>query len=73
MNVELPQDLELELVRLAGLSGRQPGQLAADVLRNYVERGADFRAAVRRGIEQADRGELLEPEEVVERVEQLLK
>jgi predicted transcriptional regulator len=38
-----------------------------------VKEDAQFRAAVRRGIEQANRGELLEHGEVVARIERLLK
>jgi len=37
------------------------------------EQEACFRAAVRRGIEQADRGELLDHNEVVARIERLLQ
>jgi predicted transcriptional regulator len=73
MDVPLSQDLESELSRLAQLAGRDAGHFAADVLRGYVERDAEIRAAVRRGIEQADRGQLLEHDEVVQRIEQLLK
>lgn len=73
MDVPVSPDLESELARLAALAGRDAGQLAADVLKGYVEQEAEFRVAVRRGIEQADRGELLGHGEVVARIEQLLK
>jgi len=73
MDVPVSPDLESELARLAALAGRDAGQFAADVLKGYVEQEAEFRVAVRRGIEQADRGELLGHGEVVARIEQLLK
>jgi len=38
-----------------------------------VEEDAEFRAGVRRGIAQADRGELIEHEEVKARIERLIK
>lgn len=38
-----------------------------------VEGDAEFRAGVRRGIAQSDRGELIEHKEVKERVARLLK
>jgi predicted transcriptional regulator len=48
------------------------GQVQDAALR-LVEEDAEFRAGVRRGIEQADRGELIDHEEVKARIKRLLK
>lgn len=73
MNVPLPSEIESELLRLARLAGRDAGELAAEVLRGFIEHDAEFRASVRRGVEQADRGELVDHADVVQRIERLLK
>jgi len=73
VNVPLTQELEAELARLAGVAGVDSGEFAARVLRGYVEQDARFRAAVGRGLEQAERDELIDHEQVVERIERLLQ
>jgi predicted transcriptional regulator len=61
------------LSQLAALSGTDAEQLVKDAALRLVEEDAVFRAAVRRGIEQADRGELIDHEEAVARIEQRLQ
>jgi predicted transcriptional regulator len=69
LDAPISPDLESELSRLAQHAGLDAGNFAAGVLRDFVEHDAEIRAAVRRGVEQADRGELLDHAEVVERIE----
>jgi predicted transcriptional regulator len=47
--------------------------LTADAALRLIEEDAEFRAGARRGMAQADRGELIEHEDVKARVEHLLK
>jgi predicted transcriptional regulator len=54
-------------------SGTDAEQLVKNAVLRLVEEDLQFRAAVRPGIEQADRGEMLEHDEVVARIERLLQ
>lgn len=61
------------LSQIAAHAGTDPEHLVKDSALRMVEEDARFRAAVREGIEQGDRGELIHHEEVVARIERRLQ
>lgn len=71
MEVKLTPEEEAELHRLAANKGREPKDLAHDVLRLYLEHEAKFVEAVKRGLESLDRGEYVSHEEVAARIDRL--
>lgn len=73
MEILLPTDVEEQLLRLANQTGRTPEDVAADALRRVLDYEEKFRAAVAAGIASAERGELLEHEDVVKMVEAQLQ
>jgi predicted transcriptional regulator len=73
MEVHFTPEQEARLSQLATHAGTDPEQLVRDATLRLMDEDAEFRAGVRRGIAQADRGELIAHEDVKARVEQLLK
>lgn len=73
MEVHFSPDIETQLRQLAVASGRDAEQLVKDTVNRMLENQARFIAGVQRGIEQADRGELLEHSEVLNRIDRLLQ
>jgi predicted transcriptional regulator len=73
MEVNFTPEQEARLSQLAAYAGTDTEQLVKDAALRLVEEDAEFRAGVRRGIAQADRGELMEHEDVKARTERLLK
>jgi predicted transcriptional regulator len=59
--------------QMATKSGTNPEHLVKDAALRLLEDEARFRAAVREGIAQADRGEFIEEEEMDARFEQMLR
>ena len=64
MEVHFTPEQEAQLSRIATHAGLDTEQLVKDAALRLVEEEAQFRAGVRRGVEQADRGELINDEEV---------
>ena len=73
MEARLTPDQEEHLARLASRNGTNSEELAPDAVLRLLDDDDDFRATVCRGLEQADRGELLSHEEVRNRMERLLR
>lgn len=73
MEVYFTPEQEARLSQLATNAGTETEQLVKDAALRLVEEDAEFRAGVRRGIAQADQGELIEHEEVKARIERLLQ
>jgi predicted transcriptional regulator len=73
MEVHFTPEQEAQLSQIASNSGTDTEHLVQAAALRLVEEDTRFRAAVRRGIEQADRGELLDHSEVVARIERLLQ
>ena len=71
MEVQLTPEQEAELSKLASRRGREPKQLAEEVLSSYLENEARFVEAVQRGIESLNRGEYISHEEVGARIDRL--
>ena len=73
MEVHFTPEQEAELSRIASHNGSPAEQLVKQAALRLVEEEAKFRASVRRGLQQADRGELLEHDEVKARMQRLLQ
>jgi predicted transcriptional regulator len=73
MEVTFTPEQEAELARIATHVGTNAEQLVKEAALRLVEEDARFRAGVRKGIEQADRGEFIEEEEMDARVERMFR
>jgi len=73
MEVHLTPEQEAGLVRIASNAATDPEQLLKDAALRLLEEDARFREAVREGIEQADRGEFIEEDEMDALFEEMLR
>ena len=73
MEVRFTPEQEAQLSEMATQAGKDAEQLVKDAALRLLEDGALFRAAVRKGIEQADRGEFVEEEEMDARIERMFQ
>ena len=73
MEVHFTPEQEARLSQIANQAGTDPVRLVKDAALRLLEEDADFHAAVREGIEQADRGEFIEEAEMKVRLEQVLR
>ena len=73
MEVRFTAEQEAQLAEIAGKSGTDPERLVKDAALRVLEEEARFRAAVREGVAQADRGEFIEEEDMDARFEQMLR
>lgn len=73
MEVHFTPDQEAKLAQLANSSGTNPQNLVKDAALRLLEDDARFRAAVREGITQADRGKFIEEADMNARLEKLLR
>jgi predicted transcriptional regulator len=72
MTIQLTAEQEARLSEFAAQAGRAVDDLAREAVDRYLAEEEHFRAAVQEGIHAADRGELLTPSQVWERVERVL-
>jgi predicted transcriptional regulator len=72
MEVHLTPEQEAELSELATRKGRDADTLAQEVLGFYLKHEARFVEAVKRGIASAERGDLIEHDEVLARIDRLV-
>jgi predicted transcriptional regulator len=73
MEVQFTPEQEAQLSQIATREGIDAERLVKDAALRLLEEDARFRAAVRTGIEQADRGEFIEEAEMDARLEQMLR
>jgi predicted transcriptional regulator len=73
MEVHFTPEQEAMLSQVASHEGTDPEQLVRDAAIRLLERDAHFRAKVREGVQQADRGELIEEEEMEARMTRMLE
>ena len=73
MTIQLTAEQEARLSQIASQAGRPVEDLAREAVDRYLADDAHFRVAVQEGIDAADRGELLTPSEVWQRVERALQ
>jgi predicted transcriptional regulator len=73
MEVHFTPEQEARLKQIANKAGTDLERLVKDAALRLLEEDARFRAAVREGIEQADKDELIEDAEIDARLEQMLR
>jgi predicted transcriptional regulator len=72
MEVHFTPEQEAQLSEIASHAGTDTERLVKAAVERLLEQDARFRAAVREGIAQADRGEFIEEEEMDARIERML-
>jgi predicted transcriptional regulator len=73
MEVHFTPDQEAQLAHLAAVAGTDTERLVKDAALRLLVEDARFRAAVREGVAQAERGEFIEEEEMNSRFEEMLR
>lgn len=73
MEVHFTPEQEAQLEQIATKEGIDAERLVKDAAMRLLKEDARFRAAVREGIEQADRGEFLEEDDMDARFEEMLR
>jgi predicted transcriptional regulator len=73
MEVHFTPEQEAQLSQIATRAGTDAERLVKDAALRLLQEETRFRAAVREGIAQADRGEFIEEEEMDARLEQMLR
>jgi predicted transcriptional regulator len=73
MEVQLSPEQQAELYRMADQTGRTPDELAREAVDRYLKEEGRFLSAVQIGLDEAARGEFLEPAEVWAGVQRALK
>ena len=73
MEVHFTPEQEAQLAQIATSAGIEAERLVLDAVLRLLQDDAPFRALVREGIPQADRGEFIEQEEMDARLEQMLR
>ena len=73
MEVHLPQNQEARLNELAAKTGRGTEELVQKAVARMLEYDTRFIEAVEEGRASARRGDLLEHDDVVERIEEMLR
>ena len=72
MEVSFTPEQEAQLAKIAASAGTEPERLVKEAALRLLQEDARFRAAIREGVAQADRGEFIEEEEMDARLEQML-
>jgi len=73
MEVHFTPEQEARLAEIANAAGTDAERLVKDAALRLLQEDARFRAAIREGIGQAERGEFIEEEEMDARLEQMLR
>jgi len=73
MEVHFTPEQEAQLVQIAATAGTDAERLVKDAALRLLQEDARFRAAVREGIAQAERGEFIEEDDMDARLEQMLR
>jgi len=73
MEVHFTPEREQRLATIATREGVDPQELVKDAALRLLEEDTRFRAGVRKGIEQADRGDFIEEGDMDARVKRMLR
>jgi predicted transcriptional regulator len=73
MEVHFTNEQEAQLAQIAISAGTDAQSLVKEAALRLLEEDARFRAAVRKGIAEADRSEFIEEQEMDARLEQMLR
>jgi predicted transcriptional regulator len=71
MEVRFTPEQEARLSRIATREGLDPEELVKDAALRLLEDDSRFRAGVRKGLEQADRSQFIEEQEMDARVKRM--
>ena len=73
MEVQFEPDVQAQLNQFAASQGKPAAQVVEETVARMLQRQAQFTEGVNRGIASANRGDLIEQAEVVERINGLLR
>lgn len=73
MEVHFTPEQETRLAELATKAGTAPERLVTNVVARYLDEEARYLAAVEEGIAAAERGDLIEEEEMDARIEAMFR
>jgi predicted transcriptional regulator len=73
MEVHFTPEQEAQLSPIASQAGTNAEQLVKKAALRLLERDERFRAAVHKGLEQADRGEFVSEDEMDARIERMIQ
>ena len=73
MEVHFTPEQEAQLSEIATQAGTDAEQIVKKAALRLLERDARFRNAVRKGLEQADRGEFVDDAEMESRIERMIQ
>jgi predicted transcriptional regulator len=73
MEVHFTPEQEAKLAQIAASAGTDAEELVKGAALRLLSEDSDFCAAVREAVEQADRGEFIEEDEMGSRFEQMLR
>jgi len=73
MEVYFNADTQAKLEQFAATTGKNAAQLVEETVTRLVERRAKFLEGVDEGIAAADRGDLIEHDDVVNRIDRLFR
>jgi predicted transcriptional regulator len=73
MEVNFTPHTEAQLKEFAARKGKDAAQVVEETVSGMLERQARFMEGVQRGIAAADRGDLMDHEEVVSRIDRLIE
>ena len=73
MEVHFTPDTEAQLKEFAARKGKEAAHVVEEIVSNTLQQQARFVEGVKRGIASADRGDLIDHEEVVKRIERILQ
>jgi predicted transcriptional regulator len=73
MEIHFKPELEDKLNQIAVQSGRKAGQIVEELVETYVDHDQWFRKEVEKGLAQLDRGEFLEHDEVMAKIDRMFR
>jgi predicted transcriptional regulator len=73
MEVHFTPEQEAQLSEIANQAGIDPEHLVKNAALRLLERDARYRAAVRKGLEQADREQFVDETEMEARIDRMLQ
>lgn len=71
MEIHFSPELETKLNQVASETGRNMDQLVQQIVEGWLDHDQWFREQVAKGVAQLDRGEFIEHDKVVARIERL--
>jgi predicted transcriptional regulator len=71
VELHLTAESEARLTRLASEKGSGPEQLVLEIVQAYLDHDQWFKYEVQKGLAQLDRGEFIQHEELIDRIERM--